>query len=907
MKYLYLFTFLVSIHLSFSQGFKVEGEVKDSTNNTSLSYANVLLRTAGDSTFRTDITDKDGRFKLSNVPAGNYTLSISFVGFKPYNQSLLVEKKDLDLGTIWLKESATNLEDHTIEGEAVEMFVKEDTLEYNAAAFTVTEGSELEELLKKMPGMDIKDGVITVNGKRIEKILVDGKPFFNIDIATMLRELPADLVKKIQVIDQKSEEAQFTGHDDGQRTPVMNIVSKPEKKKGYFGSMRGTLSPPGRYDFGGSISYMKGNNRYTINGSINNLNSESGSSIRLPVGFSSSDISRIMMSEMGNSSGIGSHKNLAASIASDISEKLELSTSLRWSNDNSYSQSDISREYIQASDEGRVYNEQSERERNNTNVTASISAIYKPSKKDQITFSQSFSSATMLTSSWKKGETILNDRLLNSTDNRSYMENDRKGYNTRLAWRHKFSREGRTFSLDFANSNFKSEGADSIKSENIFTDGNIQEQIFDQVSAPDDLALTRSISMTLTEKVGENSSFMLRYNNVMEEDSNKELLFDFNEQNQAYTELDPIRSSQFKLTNQENNLTANYSIRLEGLNISPRFTYKHLSLNNDQVYPREADTRNTFKGLNPGISLYKTSEKGRQFQLNLSRSMTAPRAEQLQDVLDNSNPLFLRQGNPNLSSGFNNNLSMTYMVFNEENSSYSSIQLSANTSENATTNYTIVGNGSNGPPGLDLPVGVRYSRPINISGAKNLNMSVSTSRKAFKEKLNIGYGLSFDYSYDPQYLNELLQFSETMAYSMNFSIRSDFSEKITLHTNIMPRFSTVRNSSPEEPNSEFFSWTGMANARWTVAEEFYITSNLGYSYNGGVSNLGSFDRLIWSASLGKKILKKKLDINIMANDILKQASDQDRSISAEYIENSSTLLLRQIFRFTINYRFSKFG
>lgn len=614
-----------------------------------------------------------------------------------------------------------------------------------------------------------------------------------------------------------------------------------------------------------------------------------------------------MMSELNNSSGIGSHKNLGGSFFSELSEKLEVGTSLRWSNDNSYSQTDISREYIQSSDEGRIYNEQSERERDNTSISASLNVIYKPSKNDQFTFSQSISSATMLTNNWKKGETLLDGGLLNSTDNRSYMENDRKGFNTRLAWRHKFSREGRTLSFDFSNSHNKSQGSDSIKSENRFTDGSIQEQIFDQVSAPDNEALTRSISMTLTEKLGEKSSLMLRYQNQKEEDRNEQLLYDFDEQTQAYTELDPMRSSQYNLTNHSNNVTANYSIRLERLNISPRLTYKNVRINNDQVYPREVDTENTFNGINSGISLHKTSEKGRQFQLNLSRSMTVPRAEQLQDVLDNSNPLFLRQGNPGLSSGFNNNLSMTYMVFNEENSSYSSIQLSANTSENATTNYTIVGNGNNSPDGLELPVGVRYSRPVNISGGKNLNLSLNSSRKAFKEKLNIGYGMGLDYTYDPQYLNELLQFSETMAYSVNLSARSDFSEKINLNMNVIPRYSTVRNSSPEEPNSKYFSWTGMITGRWTIAEEFYVTSNLAYSYNGGVNSLGSFDRLIWTASLGKKILKKKLDMNIMANDILKQASDQDRSISAEYIENSSTTLLRQIFRISISYRFNKLG
>ncbi|NVK85731.1 MAG: TonB-dependent receptor [Cytophagia bacterium] len=904
MKYFYLFLFLLSFQFLNAQDFKIEGEVKDSTSSEPLSYANVILKTPSDSIFRSDVTDDKGKFELTKIPSGNYTLSISFVGFNPYTQELKLEK-DLDIGTIMLQESTTTLGELTIEGAAVEVIVKEDTLEYNAAAFKVPEGSELEELLKKMPGVEIKDGSLTINGKKIEKILVDGKPFFNANIATLLKELPADFVKQIQVIDQKSEEAEFTGHDDGKRTPVVNVVSKPDKKKGYFGSLRGTISPPGRYDASGSFSYLKGKNRYSLNGGWNNLNS--ANSFSIPMEISSADVSRLLMMQAGGASGIGSQQNLGGSYSVEVNEKLEISTSLRWSNNNSLSQTDISREYIQSSDEGRIYNEQSERERDNTNVTGSLSIRYEPSKNNQYSFSQSVSSASSLSTNWKKGETILNGGLLNSTDNRGYMENERLGLDTRFGWRHKFAKEGRTLSLSFSNSHNKTDGADSVKSENIFTDGPIQQQIFDQVSKPDNMAINRSFSVAVTEKIGENSSLKLGYQNQMEEDKSEQLLYDFDPQTQGYTDLDPVRSSQYVLKNKNNSLSLNYGFKIKKYSISPRLTYQNILIKNDQVYPRVVDTENSFSGLNTGFSIYGRSEKGKQLQMSFSRSMTVPRAEQLQDVLDNSNPLFLRQGNPDLKSGFSNNLMMYYMLYNEESKQYTSIQISARSSENATTNYTIVGDGTNSPNGLVLPVGARYSRPVNVSGGKSVNVNISSSKRILKDDIGINYGLSFDYAFNPQYLNEQLQSSETLGYSLGLGAASHFSEKLDLNLSFAPRYSTVSNSSPEEPSNNYFSWTGSFRGKWVIAEEFYITSNLVYSYNGGVGNLGSFDRLLWTASLGKKILNKKLDLNIMANDILRQASDQDRSISAEYIENSSTALLRQVFRISISYKFNKLG
>lgn len=904
MRFFYLFLCLLSFQFLSAQDFKINGEVKDSTSADPLSYANVILKTPNDSIFRSDVTDDKGKFELTEIPSGNYTLSISFVGFTPYTQELKLDK-DLDIGTIVLQESTTALGELTIEGAAVELIVKEDTLEYNAAAFKVPEGSELEELLKKMPGVEIEDGSLTVNGKKIEKILVDGKPFFNANIATLLKELPADFVKKIQVIDQKSEEAEFTGHDDGKRTPVVNVVSKPDKKKGYFGSLRGTISPPGRYDASGNVSYLKGKNRYTLSGGWNNLNS--ANSFSIPMEISSADVSRLLMMQAGGASGIGSNQNLGGSYSVELNEKLEVDASLRWSNNNSLNQTDISREYIQTSDEGRIYNEQSESERDNTNVTGSLNIRYEPSKNNQFSFSQSVSSATSLSTNWKKGETILNGSLLNSTDNSGYMENERLGLTTRLGWRHKFAKEGRTLSVSFSNSHNKADGADSVKSENIFTNGAIQEQIFDQVSRPDNLGITRSLSVSMTEKIGENSSLQLGYQNQLEEDRSEQLLYDFNEQSQDYTDLDPVRSSQYVLKNKNNSLSLNYGFKVKKFSISPRITYKHVLINNDQVYPRVVDTENSFNGLNTGFSVYGRSEKGKQLQMSFSRSMTVPRAEQLQDVLDNSNPLFLRQGNPDLKSGFSSNLTLYYTYYNEEKKQSFYVHAFARSSENATTNYTIVGDGTNSPNGLVLPVGARYSRPVNVSGGKSVNINLSSSNRILKEDIGVNYGLGFDYSFNPQYLNEQLQFSETLGYSLSVGAKSHFSEKLDLNINITPRYSTVSNSSPEEPNNDYFSWTGSFRGKWVIAEEFYITSNLIYSYNGGVGNLGSFDRLLWTASLGKKILNKKLDLNITANDILRQASDQDRSISAEYIENSSTALLRQVFRISISYKFNKLG
>ena len=904
MKYLYTLTLLLFFQLVNAQDFQIKGTVKDSTTQEVLPYANVILKNPSDSILRTDITNSEGQFTLEKVEKGQYTLHISFVGFTPYIDSIDLDA-NLQLGDIILSESSTELDELTIEGEAIPVVVKKDTLEYNAAAFTVPEGSELEDLLNKMPGVKVKDGAITVNGKRIEKLLVDGKPFFDGQIQSALKNLPADFAKKIQFIEEKSEQAQFSGTDDGERTQTMNVVSKPEKRKGYFGRIGGTLSPPDRYNLNGSLGALKGDNRYNLSGSMSNLGSES--SISIPSGMSSADMSRIMAMQ-GGSGGIGGSRSLAGSYYREFSEKLEINASLRWSNSDSFSETDITRQYIQSSDQGRVYTEQSERNRESTNISTSVSLNYKPSKKDHFSIRQTFTSANSLNSNWKTGETILNGDFLNSTLNRSYMENERIGLDTRLSWRHRFKKEGRTFSFTFGNSYNKAEGTDSVKSQNRFADGNIQEQDFDQVSNPEDNAFARTASVTFTEKVGEKSNLSFRYNFSHEQDKTEQLLLDFNENTQAYSELDPLRSSEFELNNKDHKFNFTFNLPIsEKIYIGPKLAYRTTTILNDQVYPNEVDTKNQFNGFTPSISIDVRAEKSAQLRATLSRSMRVPRAEQLQNVLDNSNPLFLRQGNPDLKQGFTNSINISYYKFEEESGVYSSLSLYATSSENQTTNFTIVGDGTNSPNGIDLPIGARYSRPVNISGAKNINFSGSTSIPLLKKKLSLALRIGGDYAFNPQFLNEVRQSSESFAYSLGFGLESKFSEKLDLGLSVLPRYSIINNSSPEDPSSRYFAWNAMLRTKWTVAADFYLTSNINYSYNGGVNNLGSFDQLIWSASLGKKILKKKLDLNIQANDILKQLSDQNRSINSEYIQNSSTILLRQILRFSITYKFNKFG
>ena len=897
------FFFLVTFWCQAQQTYSLKGTVYDSASRESLPFANVVLKTTKDSVLKATVTDSLGRFKLDQLTKGDYLLQVSFIGFTPYEKSIELNDQ-LDMGAIWLSEKPMGLADVTIEAEAEPVVVKEDTLEFNARSYPVPEGAELEELLKKLPGAEIKDGALIINGKRIEKVLVDGKPFFSTQINVAMKDLPADLVKKIQVIDEKSEEAQFTGHDDGKRTPVLNVVSKPEKKKGYFGSLSSTYSPPGRASTGGNAGIFKGDTRLGINARYNNLGGGSPGAV---MAMSEMGSESIPVSISEGSSGISTDKSAGASYSTSIKNKLDINSSFSWSNSETVSSSSISRKYLQAVDKGRTYEQQSERENSRSRYSGNIKLRYKPNDNNHFSFSQYVSQSQTFTNSDLEGITFQEGKVLNTTENRNYSNSISTAWRNQASWRHKFSKEGRTLSIALNFSENTSEGQDSVRSVNTFTDGTITEQRFDQVSSPTDRSRNSGISVTVTEKTGEKSSLRFGYQYTHSLSQTERLLLDYTPSSGGYDELDPLRSSDFSLVQTVQEFNSGYSVNTKKLRISPNLSYETILINNDQTYPREVQINKRFSGLIPRLSIISYPKEGKQIRVNLSRSMKAPRATQLQDVLDNSNPLFLRQGNPDLKAGFSNHFSVNLHNVNSETGAYSSMRFASSLWENAITNYTIVGDGSNAPEGLDLPIGARYTRPVNISGAKSLSADYSKNHKVLKGKMRMGYGLGLSHSYSPQFINESLQSVRTTSYNVSMNFTSNFSKEVTLQMTALPRYSRVRNSNPEQDNSSYFSWSGQFRAHWNSKKGYVLSTNVAYTYNSGVNELGSFSRFIWNASVKRQLFKKKLSVGVTANDILRQLSDQNRNVSSEYIQNSSTELLRQVFRFSLSYRFSKFG
>lgn len=273
MKYSFLFLLFFAIYFQAnSQNFIVSGTVQSAADSSTFPGASVMLKDPADSAIISGVvTDINGQFKIRNVSPGNYLLRVQFVGFKKFKMPVNIEQ-NLELGVLNLQEDVETLQEVVIVGKTPTGEQKGDTTQFNAAAFTTLKDADAQSLVEKMPGIHLVDGKIQAQGEDVQQILVDGKPFFGGNVQAALQNLPAEVIASIQVFDQKSDKALLSGFDDGERKKTINIVTKPNRRKGQFGKISAGYGSDQRYLAGASVNFFNEDQRITVTGLSNNIN-----------------------------------------------------------------------------------------------------------------------------------------------------------------------------------------------------------------------------------------------------------------------------------------------------------------------------------------------------------------------------------------------------------------------------------------------------------------------------------------------------------------------------------------------------------------------------------------------------------------------------------------------------------
>lgn len=892
--------------MAFAQqsGVNVTGSVVEQGSDTPIEQATVRLLNVKDSAMvRGVVSSRNGSFTLKNVKKGSYLLHITFIGYDPLYQPLQItgKKNPVNVGKLELSDGAIELGEAVVIGKAPEVTVRNDTVEYNADSYKVTEGSVLEDLLKKMPGVEVdSEGKITVNGKEVKKVMVDGKEFFSDDPKVASKNLPAKMIDKLQVLDKKSDMAQMTGFDDGEEETVINLTVKPGMKQGWFGNAYGGYGSKDRYEGNAMVNRFVNNDQITFMGGANNTNN---------MGFS--DLASTMFSGMGGGggrrggfgagSGITSSGNAGLNFSKEFKpDKLTLGGNTRYSHSDNDARSKSDRQNILPGDSSSYDNSEAMSRTKSDNFGVDFRLEWKPDTMTQLIFRPSFSLSHSMNDNFSDATTLDNERdTVNTNKSNNYSESNGYNLNASIDFSRKLNNKGRVFSATLSGGNSDSYSDGINRSDIVYfnqTDA-LKNSIIDQRSRYDNKGFNYRAYVSWVEPIGHNNFIQATYSisqrkqealkNVYNQDADGI----YNVLDSAYSQSyrNNFISQRASLSFKSQRAKFNYTI---GLNLDPSYSSSENFVGDTTL---SKITRKVVN-LSPMAQFNYMFDKRTNLRIMYNGRTSQPSMTQLQPVADISDPTNITIGNPDLNPRYTNNVFIRFQQFTPEKQRAFMIMANGSYIINDIVSYT----------SYNQETGVKTTTYKNVNGnySGNVRMMLNTPLKNKKFSINSMTMASFANSNG--YINEEKNTNRNLILSERGGI--DFrSSYLDLGVNGNIRYNATSNSLQKENNQNTFNYGAGGYTTIYLPLNFKIESDVNWSTNSGYGDGFKQNEVLWNASASKSFLKNNQGtLRFKIYDILQQRSNISRSVTASYIQDSEYNTLGSYFMVHFIYRFSIF-
>ena len=895
---LFIGLLLIGISIFAQNNGRISGKIIDQESKDPIAQANVRILQQSDSVYINGVaTNNEGNFSIS-LPYGNYIVHVTYVGHTDFyrNVSLSSSNATANLGTVELGTDNILLDAAVVTAKAAEIVVRGDTVEYNADSYKVTESAVLEDLLKKMPGVEVdSEGKITVNGREIKKIMVDGEEFFSTDPKVASRNLPARMVDRLQVLDRRTDMAQMTGFDDGDEETIINLTVRPGMKEGLFGNAFVGYGTKDRYEGNAMVNYMRDKNQYTLLGGFNNTNNAGFSDLASSMFGSGGGGGRRFFG--GGRSGITTSGNAGFNFSQQFSSNLKLGGNLRYGlTDNNT----LSRTHTQniLSSGNTIEDENNSSNNYSQNFNMDFRMEWTPDTLTRIIFSPEASVynnrrsdlGDFLTTNEIGGDTI------NHGDSRYNSEGDGKNLSARLDVSRTLGKKGRILSVQLRGGMSDSENTGTNLS-NTFYNGTRPDDIIDQRFTNTNDSKNWRGYLSYVEPLGNNNAIQFAYQyrqNISESDRDTRV----KDAAGNYTVLDEQYSKRLEndFTNQEIELNfqsvrPNYDYTI-GFTVQPSASKSKTFIGENKI---DDFSRNVINYAPSAQFNYRWTRQ-HNLRLRYFGNTDQPSVSQLSPVVDISNPLNITYGNPDLKPSFSHRLNIRYQNFNPEknrsmgffgdvryltNDIVSSSITDRTTGRRETTYENVTGNwNANGRMMMNVPLkNIKFSVFSMSFASYNHNNGFSNGETNLSRRLNLGETLGLNYRSDV----------------LDFGIRGNVS------------YNKVKNSLEGQRDQEFLNYGGNANTTLYLPWDVSIESDLNYSTNSGYADGFTQDEWLWNASIQKQLFKQKNGtLRLKIYDILQQRSNISRSVTANYIRDTTTNTLTTYFMVHFVYRFNIF-
>ena len=880
----------------------IKGTVVDINTQLPLELATVYFTTVKDSTvIEYATTDKNGAFSIRTKKIDKPVfLKVNYMGYQPYfeEEKSLLENKDY--GKLYLLEAANALDNVVIKSEAPPITIKKDTLEFNAASYKVRPDSNVETLLKQLPGFDVgTDGKVTVNGREVNQVLVNGKTFFDKDGAIALKNLPAEIIKKIQVSDFKTKKEELSKQESTSDYSSINITIDEKKNKGYFGKILGGYGSDERYESSLLLNFFNNKQKISVLASSNNINS---------TGFAMDEVFDNMgggRNSKGNGGSSGGGKGITQSnlvglnYSDDWTEKLMAMGSYNFSNsiNNNESKSDqvsfLPTGNIATSADSKTRNEST-----SNNVNLELEYKIDPSTRLVIVpkVNQSRSNGNSSSSSASEDE---NGVALNESNAKSFSESTNTSFTNTINFNKAFKKKSRNFSVVFDNNNSNTD-ADALNlSKTVFYKDNKPNDDRNQKSINKNKNDTYSLELEYTEPVTD--SLRIRFGSDFDwnNDMKDAKTFDYNATSQSYSSLNDSLSNY--TTSKQNSFSPKVGITWQKskftVNLNTRTAL--IQFDNHSLYLNNATDLNKKYALPYGdfqIRYKFSRSKNLSFKYDYSNAL--PSAVQLMPVLNLSNPLNTLIGNPNLKPIEKNSANFSFRNYDFRTRSGYSLYVKGDYYNNDVVSTSI----------YDVS-GKRTTTYANISGTYiasiggNWNQSIKKDANVFR----YGFGLNGSYSFDKGYTNAIIYNAKSTAITPKVNLTYEYGEVLV----ISPSYSLSYNQTNYENSSRDASSNVVHRINFQTTsywpENLIFGNDFGYTYNSSISSNFKKDFYLWNTSLSYGFFDKKVYAKIKVYDVLNQNQSATRTISATSIRDEENTVLKRYVMFSLSYKIGNFA
>lgn len=874
----------------------ITGKLLDQTTSQPIRGASITIIAVKDSSKSQVPTDILGKFSSAALSNGDYLVTVQPMGYTMDLRRVKLIGKTVDL-IFKLSNAEIVLDEINISSSSIQ--VKGDTLEFDTKKYITQDFADADELVKQIPGVEIDDdGNVKAQGEPVNKIIIDGREFFSTDPKVALKNLPADVIAKIQIIDDKTEQAKFSGFDDGKRMKVINIVTKPDKRKSYFGKLSGGVGPDQKYAINTQVTKMNPKRQYSIDINTNNVNQ--------PNGFATRGNTRGRTGQ-----GVTTRFNAGFNYLDRFFDnQMDFNANYTYNYTDNTILSQSKTEYTAGNRANQTNNQDQINSIYSNNHALSIRANWKIDSIQKLDFQPNFSYQSNDRNTSSKGNTLLNlAEILNSSDrkNNSFGENFNWGGD--LTYMRRLNKPGRTISFNM-NGSFSS---NKSHAENFALNSYYKDGLFNRV----DTVNNRNYSIgdnngfrskvAYTEMLGKYSRLQGNYTFRNTARYSDRKTYEFLAETGQLGELKNRLSNEFRNDFVYHSGGVSYLFnKKDSIRFQIGLDYQTAAQVNDKLFPNILTTKSHFNSLLPNLNFQYNFNKDTRVEFRYNAKTNTPSIEQLQDFIDNQNPLRISSGNPDLKQEYDHNVVVQFRSINKGTGRSFTSELTADFIEHKISNtifttdsaFTITEDVVLGPGG-------QYIRPENFDGVYNLKWQNSLGYRFEPLKLNFNLNNNMYFNQNYTLLNLEKVDAQTYGMSQRVGVNTAFSKDVIIGLDYNGNIAFSKNSATEKSNYSVYRHTIGNSIALTLLKTWTLNSTFNYLYNGSILNSPSTTSLLWNVSIGKKLFKRRnAEINLTVFDIFNDNKNINQQVNDLWVRvsQSNAITRYAILSFTYHIR-----